>query len=149
MSESQQFTGIEWAEIGFGRTEQNTRQNRDARRITVVDLVAMAGQLSCRFGLRGTAVRRRLTSAQWLEYSSARNKGIQCFSLFFLSTPCPCASNDINETICTSMHVIYAAIETRVGRHPGHADVKLIQIPDPQVNSTYPCSLLCPSSRGP
>lgn len=43
MSESQQFTGVEWAEIGFGGTEQNTRQNRDARRVLVVDLVAMAG----------------------------------------------------------------------------------------------------------
>jgi hypothetical protein len=79
----------------------------------VVDLVAMAG---LGFGLRGKERLAPMLSSRVAGVAPATKEStcFQCFSLIFLFTRCPCASNDINEMIYTSMHVIYAAIETRV-----------------------------------
>jgi hypothetical protein len=148
MGESQRFTGIE------RRQEQRsswwnrmvTRQNkeRETRWLTWSRWLASS---TIAVGLRG----KEKASASSLDPSGwrvARTREIHMLPMFqplFLSTRCPCASNDINSMIGTSMHVIYAAIGTRVcGWTASRACSCEEAHPKPRLNPTHALPSLSP-----
>jgi hypothetical protein len=112
----------------------------------MVDLVAMAGLSSMLRGKEKVSAHAPDPSG-WRSGAAQEIHMLRMFQPLFLFTRWPCASNDINSMIGTSMHVIYAGIETRVhvGQHPGHAAVKKLILGKPRLNSTHALPSLSPS----